>query len=196
VHFKKRLSLSLLTLIISEIINKLTPLIILRLARIRLGLDIFGKAQYAIIFIETIAPFLTIGSSLLGALELGDGRLKNNREKKIFSFHLILAKSLMLIVTLLILIPTILKTSLYEYKTYLFAASLLLLSTVLETDYISLGKQRLILRHIFISFSKIFGLFLMIFFVHGQDDVLKFIVFYCLPLLSLACLSFVSNIKD
>ena len=192
---RRRIVLSIFTLILSETINKLTPLLILRYARINLGITYFGHAQFSLIFIESIAPLLSLGSSLLGAIKINRSSNLNNSDSSSFTFNLIFAKLINLLLISVILILFILNSDLYQYRWYILCSSILLISTVFETDFVHLGNQTMIKRNIFIIIGKIVGLISVVFFVRKETDIYLYIIISCLPLCLLSLFSFINNLK-
>lgn len=64
--------------LLGELFNKIAPLLIIRHAQARLGIEMFGQAQFAMAIIDMVVPFIAFGYSTLAAMEIG--RQRDNRE--------------------------------------------------------------------------------------------------------------------
>jgi O-antigen/teichoic acid export membrane protein len=66
----QRIKLTLLLVSLGELVNKIIPLLLIRLGQDRLGLHALGEAQFGIYIVELFLPVMTWGFELYGPISL------------------------------------------------------------------------------------------------------------------------------
>lgn len=190
-----RIATNMATTFLSEIVNKLSPLIILHIAQKRLGIEMFGLAQYAIVFLEVLLPFVAFGYGTLGAIEVG--RFKADREKTGEFISTILGlRVLHLISVLLIGGVLVLQPAFAESRLLILSISFLLVASCFETEFLHYGQQTISVRNLIVVGSKLVSVAGIAFLVHSEADVTRYAVLATLPSLLVSAGSAWYNLKN
>jgi O-antigen/teichoic acid export membrane protein len=192
-HRSSRIGLSLYMAAFAEIVNKLSPLIVLAVAKSRLGLSGFGQAQSSLTAMEALIPLVTLGYPSWASIELGRNQ-GTSRNAELTAF--IIGDTLIL-KGIQLLIVCIAAASFGYFSIGIFstghintsvtlAAGLLLVASFVDTDFVHFGHQSLSLRYFLTIISKIAALLGVLFFVVGPSDVAAYAGFAAAPSLFLS----------
>lgn len=166
---RKRVFLTTLIGVISELVNKLTPLILVRVGQSALGLEAYGYTQYGFYLVDFLLPFILFGYQLKSiflakdALRVGD----KARVSRLMG-EMILLRSLHL---------AVIAVGLFYYLVivrddavlfgFVFCA---LVFNVAEFSFLNFAIQKLHYLSIATIISKIFGLLFVLGLVHAPED--------------------------
>jgi O-antigen/teichoic acid export membrane protein len=167
---KKRILMSLSISFFVEIINKISPLFILYLAKTRLGIERFGYSQFAVNLIEAAIPFIVFGYTIVGSKEVA--RLKEQPDK---------LGSMLSSMMVLRLVHALLTTAglafvcgaFSQYQPYLklvMMLSFILIASAFEMTHVLIAYQKIHLVNAALGFIKLLTLFAMYKFVNDSED--------------------------
>lgn len=190
-----RIATNMATTVLSEIVNKLSPLIILHIAQKRLGIEMFGLAQYAIVFLEVLLPFVAFGYGTLGAIEVG--RIKADRKKTGEFISTILGlRVLHLVSVLLIGGVLVLQPAFAESRPLILCISFMLVASCFETEFLHYGQQTISVRNLIVVGSKLISVIGIVLLVHNEADVSRYAVLATLPALLVSAGSAWYNLRN
>jgi O-antigen/teichoic acid export membrane protein len=178
----RRMLTNMGTTVLSEVVNKLSPLVILHVAQKRLGVEMFGLAQYAIGFLEVLLPFVAFGYGTLGAIEVG--RLGQDRQRIGDFISAVLALRVLHLLSVVIAAGVIVSTPAFaESRMIIGSIAFLLVATCFETEFLHYGQQTLSARNLILVVSKLVSLAGVLLFVRDAQDAPAYAVLACLPAL-------------
>ncbi len=173
---KKRLSLAVSTGIAIETVNKIAPLIILHLAKKRLGLEMFGFALFGISFIEMVVPFVSYGYSHLGSLQIAEQLKQRARIPEIINNIIALRIIHSLVVFALFWLLFVYYPPYWQYRSLYLALSFILFSTAIETIWVHVATQEVTLVNLAIGVGRFFSLGCIFLFIGSAEDAILFAV--------------------
>lgn len=154
-----------------EIVNRISPLIVLGLAQSRMGLDQFGAALFAISVIEIFFPIVSYGYTYHGALKIarikGDTEAQSRLMSEILSLRLFHA----MVACLALFVATRVLPSWQEHATTLMKLLPFLLLSALDMTYVNIGLQRMSWLSFSVGGFKLLNLGLVYFLIQGPSDI-------------------------
>lgn len=184
--YKKRISVTLLTGLLIEILNKIAPLIIFHIAQKRLGTENLGFALFGISVIELVTPFIMYGYNQYGAITAGrDPQLISRLMSGITFlkfFHFLVLLSLLYFFFKYV-------PAYQDYFTLIMSLSFLLGCSILDFMWVQSATQELRITNIIIGVCRLITLMLILFFIKDSQDAILFAV---LSLVGNALLNFFS----
>ncbi len=174
---KKRIVSSLALGFGAEIINKISPLIVLSLAQKRLGLGSLGSSLFALSIIEITIPFIIFGYTYYGALRLPKIRNDQAAESELVSDILFLRIFHAALSTLVLIGCTRFIASWHEHADILLKLLPFLFIAAIDMTYVNIGSQRMGQLSVWVGAFKLVNLLLVYLFVHGPSDSDLFAIF-------------------
>lgn len=167
---KKRIAKSLIISVAVEAINKISPILVLYVVSVKLGVERFGFAQFSITLIEAAIPFIVFGYLIVGSKDIA--RLKSQPEKLG-----VLISSIMSLKFLHALIATVvlvgLCTVVADYRAYLPMVGMLsfiLWASAFELSNVLLATQKIYLINVVLGITKLFSLLAIYQLVQSPKD--------------------------
>ena len=175
----RRITIAVVSGLVLEIINKISPLLILHHAQQSLGLSDFGWAQYQIAFFEVIQPLIVFGFPNFALAESGT---KGEREVKSLFTHLLMLKiANALIVTIVFLGFKLWR---YGYTPDWFAAGILLvtvLASISDSYWFVILRHKLAALSLINAFLRVACLGLIFALIQSPVDRGLFVVLSLIP---------------
>ncbi|MGE0171169.1 MAG: oligosaccharide flippase family protein [Oligoflexales bacterium] len=167
---KKRMTISLLSSLFVETINKLSPILVLHLAQMRLGTEQFGYSQFAITIMETAIPFVISGYLIVGAKEVT--RLKDDPDTlgSMLSSMMILRLGHALITFLALVSMCLILPQYHSYLSIVLTLSFILVGSALEMTHVLIAHQKVHSVNLALGVTKIASLYLIYRFITDPGD--------------------------
>lgn len=160
---------------LSEVANKLVPLINLHLVATRLGVEAFGVAQFALWLIDWGVIFTSFGFSQVAPIMLRDA--KNAADEQQINGSVLLARiGLATIAFSGLAFSVRTGSSLEIYQTAVLSSAFILVSSALDATWILVAKQKLALWSFISITAKIGSVVAIALFIQSPDDYIKFVV--------------------
>jgi len=173
---KSRLRFNLTLTIVSEVLNKIIPFIIIYVGQRALGVEGFGVANFSIYMVDAALPFIAFGYSTLGILKIGKLTDPQQIGKMIGQVSFVrLVHALMVIVALNVIMSVY--PGYAEYRVLVNVLGFTLFTAALESVYVLSGTQRLDVYIIFSIIFKVISLICILTFVETPDDLLLYVLF-------------------
>ncbi len=170
---KKRISITILTGLFVEFLNKIAPLVIIHIAQKRLGLEKFGYALFGISVIELVIPFITFGYNQYGTITAGR---EPESIRKLMS-NIFVLKFLHLLFLLGFLYSFFLFSPTYRiYFPMMLPLGTLLLFGVFETIWVQSASQKVAVSNLSYGFCRIISLVLILRFIQDSQDAVLFAI--------------------
>lgn len=173
---KKRLSLAVSSGIAIETLNKIAPLIILHIAKKRLGLEMFGFALFGISFIEMVIPFVSYGYSHLGSLQIAEQGNSTGKISNIINNIIALRILHSIVVFAAFWLLFLVYPPYAQYQSLYLAVSFILFTQAIETIWVHVATQAVTVVNIAIGIGRFFSLFCIFFFIDSAADATLFAV--------------------
>lgn len=173
---KKRITTTLLIGILSEIINKIVPIALINIASRRLGIEIFGKTQFAIYLVDIFIPFITWGYSAYASIVIGGD--KDNKKVNGQLIGTVITTRLVQAVIVFICLTTLV-FSIDQYKEYRVLAlsiSFVYLTTALENLFVLVAIQKLFIMSLLNIVIKTISLVCIYLYVTDPSDALTYLL--------------------
>lgn len=169
--YKKRISISLLSGLIVEILNKIAPLIIIHVAQKRLGIEKLGYALFGVSVIELVTPLIVFGYNQYGVIAAGQ---QPKLTSKLMSGSLVLKLlHFVLLLGCLYLFFSYVPT----YKTYfplMMTLSILLFFSAFDVLWVQTASQKVSISNLFVGFCRLLTLILILIFIKDANDAILF----------------------
>lgn len=170
---KKRISITILTGLFVEFLNKIAPLVIFHLAQKRLGLEKFGYALFGISVIELVIPFITFGYNQYGTIAAGKDP---ERIRKLMS-NIFVLKFIHLLILLAFLYSFFLFSPNYRiYYPMMLPLGMLLLFSVFETVWVQAASQKVAVSNLSYGVCRFISLILILRFIQDSQDAILFAI--------------------
>ena len=173
---KKRIFTNFGTGILSEIVNKVFPLLIISIATNRLGVEGFGTAQFVIYLFEVTVPFIVWGYGSFASIEVGKLNLTDSRiGTYVKSIALLrLFHSVLIFAGLVVLVTFV--DHYRPYQTIVLTISFVYLTSALDASYILLATHRLSLFNTINMVAKALSLGGVFWLVQSPADVHTYVL--------------------
>lgn len=172
---KKRIALTLFLAFLSEIANKIIPLISLHFAANRLGTASFGVSQFAIWLLDWGVLATAYGFSQIGPVMLRADKSQEAQRRvhgSIVASRLALA--LVSAITLGVLVQ---EHSVYApYKWAVISSITILFTSAIDAGWILIARQKMALWSVLSILAKFGSLLLILNFVQDPEDTVKFVI--------------------
>jgi len=179
---------------LSEIANKVVPLVNLHLVAQRLGVEAFGLSQYALWLLEWGIILTTFGFPQLAPVMLRNAATAD--EQRRVNGSVIVSRLILAALSMLVLVVTIQgQHQLEPYKTAVLSSSFILLASALESTWILAAKQKLALLSVISIFAKLLSVVAVFVLIHAPDDAVVFVVITSLINAIIALASFLVAIR-
>jgi O-antigen/teichoic acid export membrane protein len=191
---KKRIALTLLMAFLSEIANKVVPLVTLHIVAERLGVAAFGLAQYSLWFLEWGIVLTTFGFPQVAPVLLKQA--KDPADQKLINGSIVIARLLLASVAALILLTIVgTQNSLASYRTAIFSSLFILLASALDSTWILVAKQKLAVFSLISMVTKVLSIAAILAFIQTPEDVVNFVVITTLINAIIAVSSFIVGVR-
>jgi O-antigen/teichoic acid export membrane protein len=172
---KKRIAVTLFMAFLSEIANKLAPLVTLHIVATRLGPTAFGSAQYALWLIDWGIILTIFGFAQTAPVQLKDASHSEAQPEIIGS--VITSRLLLAFISAIsLLIVTAESSAFSEYRTPVLASLFVLISTAFDSVWVLLAKQKMALISTLSIAAKIFSVLAVLLFVDDAQHATRFVV--------------------
>jgi O-antigen/teichoic acid export membrane protein len=175
---RRRLIAALTGGLVAELVNKLVPLIVLRFVVGRIGVEEFGRAQFAYWLIDGAIALVTFGYAHVAAVEIGrhrdDPLAIGSIIGEVVSLKLLHAFAAAVAVTAAVLAYP----PWQGYAGLTFALLFVLFTTALDLSFVHVGTSRMAALSGIIIAVKVVSLAAVLVFVRGPEDVLAFTLLY------------------
>ena len=174
---KKRLSVSVLLLLLVEIVNKVFPLYIIHFVQKKLGVEGFGYAHFGISIIEMAVPFIVFGYHNFGSIELGRSNEDAEKTRKLISsiFILKLFHAALVFAFLSAVFTAI--PAYHPYRSLVLILSFMLFFSSIDSLWVQVGVQKVAIFSFFNGASKLISFLLIIFTISTPDDAILYAAF-------------------
>ncbi len=192
---KKRIATTLFMAFLSEIANKIVPLVTLHMVAMRLGTVAFGSAQFALWLIDWGVIFTTFGFMQVAPIMLRDASSDEMRSR--VATNVIVSRIGLALVAAIAIVVCVRDGSPYGiYRDTVYACGFILLSTALDSIWILLARQRMAIVSAVSIFVKLASVAAISWMVEGPEDSLKFVVITCAVNSLISVTSFLIAAKD
>lgn len=169
----KRISITVLSGVIIELLNKIAPLIIIHFAQRRLGIENFGYALFGLTVIEVAVPFIVFGYNQVGIIEGG----KNPERISTLISNIFLLKTLHffgVVGALLAFFYTV--PSYQKYFSLMLPLCGLLVFTVVESFWVQAATQKMIVSNLLVGICRFLGLGAILLLIDNASDAILFAI--------------------
>ncbi|RZA13125.1 MAG: hypothetical protein EOP10_30280, partial [Proteobacteria bacterium] len=178
----RRLSLTLLIGMLVEVINKLSPLLILHQVQDKLGLEYFGIVQAQIAHLDTLQPLVLFGYTHYVLASIAANKRDISKQRQIFSETLILrAGHGLILLAAIFLFGYPPDSQPLQFSPFFFYLVLTVLSGVFDCSWYYLLTQKVMRFSLIGGLLRILSLVAIFVFVKDQSDGGAFIVISILP---------------
>ena len=179
---------------LSEIANKVVPLVNLHLVAQRLGVEAFGLSQYALWLLEWGIILTTFGFPQLAPVMLRNAATVD--EQRRVNGSVIVSRLILAALSMLALVLTIQgQKQLEPYKVAVLSSSFILLASALDSTWILAAKQKLALLSVISIFAKLLSVVAVFTLIHAPGDAVAFVVITSLINAIIAVASFLVAIR-
>ncbi len=171
--YKKRISITVFSGLIVEILNKIAPLIIIHIAQKRLGIEKFGYALFGISVIELVLPVISFGYNQYGVIAAGKDP---SAIPKLMSsiFVLKLGHCIGLLACLYLFFGYV--PAYQSYFSLIMPLSLLLAVSVVDVLWVQSASQKVAVSNVFIGICRLVTLILILIFIKNSQDAILFAI--------------------
>jgi O-antigen/teichoic acid export membrane protein len=180
----------------AEAINRLVPLIILHVVVRRIGVSASGLAEFSYNLIDVGVYFIFLGYTSVAQLELGPVRDDKRRVGEIIGEVLALKLIHAVIALVAVLAIVALHPAYGKYQPFVWALSVVLVSTAFDLSYVHIGTSRMLSLAMLTIVVKLMSLFSAVAFVHGPQDAVLYAVLTFGANSILAMANFFLNIRQ
>ena len=174
---------------LSEIANKVVPLVNLHLVAQRLGVEAFGLSQYALWLLDWGIILTTFGFTQVAPVMLKNATSKD--EQKGINGGVITARLILATMAIIALVIAIeFQNQLMPYKTAVLSSLFILIASALESTWILAAKQKLALLSVISIIAKLLSVVAIYSLVRAPEDAVTFVVITCLINAVIAVASF------
>ncbi len=160
---------------LSEIANKVVPLITLHLVANRLGVEAFGLSQYALWLLEWGIILTTFGFSQVAPVMLRNA--SSPEDQRHVNGSVVVARLMLAALSTLILVIAIeTQHQLLPYKNAVFYSSFILIASALESTWILAAKQKLAVLSLISIIAKLLSVVAVFTLIHAPKDAVTFVV--------------------
>ena len=177
----RRISVAIASSLVLELINKISPLLILHHAQKNLGLTEFGWSQYQLAIFEIIQPFVSYGFANYALAETSAAGCSQDRVRRIFThimllkiFHAVVVSSLYLLNRKLNGAPI---ADLYSLGILLLVVG----SAVTDVFWYCILQHKLAKFTLLSGILRILAMLLILFFIKTTADSRLFVCLMLLP---------------
>lgn len=172
---KRRIGLGLAAGLTAELANKAFPILTLRLAQEKLGLERFGYAQFSLWIVDICSLAVILGYPTLAAIEIGAARSDDDIRRVITDTTILkLIHALVAFVATGLVLANV--PSYGHYAPAFFVLGFVPLSSALEMTYVNIGTQRMPALSGLALVAKTASLIAVYALVRGADDALLYAV--------------------
>lgn len=177
---KRRLSITAISGVFIELLNKLVPLILIYYAQKKLGLDQFGLAMYGVAVIELFLPWITFGYNHFGSVSIAEALNQKpaNPDQAAHTISNIVCLRLIhgVVIALLVLGTYWFTPQLKEYFYLIACLSFTFFFSAFELIWVQLARQNMVFVNIVVGLSKVVSLLLILLLVKSPEDAIMFAV--------------------
>jgi|694.fasta_scaffold52309_4 O-antigen/teichoic acid export membrane protein len=164
---------------LSEIANKVVPLINLHLVANRLGVEAFGLSQYALWLLEWGIILTTFGFPQVAPVMLRNA--SSPEDQRHVNGSVVIARLMLAALSILLLVIAIeSKHQLLPYKEAVLYSSFILIASALESTWILAAKQKLAVLSLISIIAKLLSVVALFKLIHAPEDAVTFVVITCL----------------
>lgn len=171
---KRRLALNLSINVSAQVLNRLFPLLAYGLAQSRLGNEAFGYALFAMTLVDFTSPFIEAGTGMRGSIAVGRDRDDATAMRRLLG-ELLAIRAINAAFAAVGLAAAV-YLFYADYAAGALAVSYMLVTGVLDSQYVQLGTQRLWTLGLLNTAAKAVILLLLLITVHDASDAIKFAV--------------------
>jgi O-antigen/teichoic acid export membrane protein len=192
---KKRIAITLFMALLSEIANKLAPLVTLHIVATRLGPDAFGSAQYALWLLDW-GIFVTIfGFSQTAPIQLREAYDEHARARVtggVLGAKLVLA----ILSSMALFLATSTRYSLGDYREPVLAAIFVMITTSLDCVWALLARQKMAVISGVSIVARLFSVVAVYALVAESSHAVRFVVISCAANSLISVASFLVTARD
>jgi PST family polysaccharide transporter len=172
---KKRIALTLFSALISEITNKIVPLITLHFVASKLGTSAFGVSQFAMWLLDwgifaTVYGFTQVGPIMLS-------KAKTTEDQRNVHGSVVFSRLLLAVISTFILFLAVQEPSNYApYKWAVLSSITILFTSAIDASWILMARQKMTFWSLLSIFAKLGSLIAILQFIQSPDDAVKFVV--------------------
>jgi O-antigen/teichoic acid export membrane protein len=172
---KKRIALTLSLAFLSELANKVIPLVTLHFVAVRLGTAEFGVAQFSFWLLDWGIFATVFGFSQVGPIMLGQAQ--TTEEQKSVNGSIVIARLILATIASAILWNLVEQASVYSpYKWAVLSSISIVFTSALDAAWVLMARQKMFLLSILSIIAKFGSLAAILKFIHSPDDTVKFVV--------------------
>lgn len=172
--FRSRLVSSIAIVTVSEVFNKIFPIVTIYIAQSRLGLEKLGFAQYLVFLLDLAVPFVVWGYYGVGVHELASAKLTHEKKREVFSAILFLRLAHAFLAVFILLLCVNFYSGWAPYRRAVTYLCFLPLLSALSCSYVFVATQRTGLQARIGLLSKfcVFGAIILL--VSDSDDAILY----------------------
>jgi O-antigen/teichoic acid export membrane protein len=172
---KKRIALTLFLALLSEVANKLVPLITLHFVASRLGTGAFGLAQFSLWLIDWGIFFTIYGFAQVAPIMLRNA--KNQTEfKEVVGSVMVTRLILAFIATAGLILAVGSNSEFGSYKFAVLSSLFILFTTAIDASWILLARQKMGLWSLLSILAKLSSLTAILFFIKSSENATMYVV--------------------
>jgi O-antigen/teichoic acid export membrane protein len=177
----RRISLSVASGLLLEIINKISPLLILHHAQKSLGLPDFGWAQYQLALFEVVQPFVTYGFASYALAEASaKGNVKSELQN-LFTHILVLKLMNAALVSLFYFISYQFNSSSHSDRYSFDILLVVMIAGVADSFWLCIARHKLAAISLISGVLRVLSLILILTFVETAENKHLFVMLSLLP---------------
>jgi O-antigen/teichoic acid export membrane protein len=175
---KKRIAITLFMAFLSEIANKIVPLVTLHMVALRLGTKAFGTAQFSLWLVDWGVIFTTFGFMQVAPVMLRDAASADHRRQ--VATDVVSSRLFLALVAAAALVFIVSDGSVYSpYKSAIYASGFILISTALDSTWLLLARQKMAILSAVSIAAKLVSVAIIAWMIHGPDDAVTFVMMSC-----------------
>ena len=147
---------------LSEIANKIFPLIIFNYAQRKLGLEMFGYSQFGIYLVDLFVPFVVWGYNNAISIKAGEAHKNKLDFSEIVSTSLVLRMANAVIAAIVLTGLVNFYPAYAHYKTIAYSLCFILFTSALDLSQVLVATQKIYMQSYFSIISKTISLFLIL----------------------------------
>ena len=170
----KRISITVLSGVFIEFLNKVAPLIIIFVIQRRIGVNSFGYAMFGISMVELFLPLVVFGYSHSGSVRLAELRHNPAEAGKFISDIVMLRLIHATLVCLIFTGCTLALPGYHKYQLLAFCLSFSFFAASCEVMWVFMAIQNMAVFNLCIGVGRLLGLVLILVFVQNKDHGLRY----------------------
>lgn len=172
---KKRIALTLFMALLSEVANKLVPLVTLHFVATRLGTAAFGTAQFALWLIDWGIFFTVYGFAQVAPIMLRNA--STPKDLKLVHGSVSLARFLLSCAATIVLLVLVNQyQDFLHYKAAVVSSLFILFTSAIDSAWVLLARQKMALWSILSIVAKLTSLVATLIFIESPDHGVRFVV--------------------